>query len=219
MAKTTLQPVELIMLDLDGTITDSIPAAVRSVQTMLSELKFPPKTTEEINIHVGYGEIPLISGSIDSSDPELINKALESYYKHYRANGIKSIKTYPGVKEFLGQFEEKTKMIVSNKKEEFIHLILDNLGLSHYFKEIIGGDSTPCPKPDPCTILRLLKELNIAPEKALLIGDMTIDIETGKNAKVLTCAVTYGFHPKSKLAAQKPDFLVDNLMDLQRYIY
>ncbi|MFA6431296.1 MAG: HAD family hydrolase [Candidatus Margulisiibacteriota bacterium] len=219
MAENSLKPVQLLMLDFDGTITDSIPAAILSVQAMLKELSFPFKTAEEINIHVGYGEIPLIAGSIDSNDPALINKALETYYQHYRTHGLKSIKAYPGVKEFLDKFADKKKYIVSNKKEEFIRLIMDNLGLSHYFKEMVGGDSTACPKPDPYTLLRLLNEEKIKPENAMFIGDMTIDIETGKNAKVLTCAVTYGFDPREKLAALKPDFLVDNLMDLARYIY
>lgn len=59
-------PVDLLIFDFDGTLTDSIPAAVTAIQAMIEELGLPHKTKEQINQHVGYGEIPLVSGAIGS---------------------------------------------------------------------------------------------------------------------------------------------------------
>ncbi|MFA6419090.1 MAG: HAD-IA family hydrolase [Candidatus Margulisiibacteriota bacterium] len=211
-------PIDLIMFDLDGTLSDSIPPAIVAVQAMLKELGLPAKTAAEIHKHVGFGELPLVGGAIGSRDPVLQQKALEVYYRNYTNVGIKQVPLYPHVKEFLEHFKEKTKYILSNKKDEFIRLILANHGLLGYFNEICGGDTAPCLKPDPCTILKILADHQITPERALLIGDMTVDIETGKNAGIHTCAVTYGFDDKAKLAAAKPDFLVDDLLELKELI-
>ena len=99
-----------------------------------------------------------------------------------------------------------------------IELILDKQQVSNYFAEIKGGDSAPCLKPDPCAINELLKKYRIAAGRALYIGDMTIDMETGQNAGVLTCAVTYGFHDAAALKQATPDFLVGDLLELEGYI-
>lgn len=211
-------PIDLIMFDLDGTLSDSIPPAIVAVQAMLKELGLPPKSAAEIHKHVGFGELPLVAGAIDSHDPILLNKALETYYRLYANEGIKKVPLYPHVKEFLESFKEKTKYVISNKKDEFIRLILANHGLLGYFSEIYGGDTAPCLKPDPCTILKILADHRIAPERALLIGDMTVDVQTGQNAGIHTCAVTYGFDNKETLAAAKPDFLVDDLLELKEKI-
>lgn len=211
--------IDLLMFDLDGTITDSIPGAIEAIQKMLQELKFPYKSKEEIHTHVGFGEVPLVSGAIGSDNPELIKKAMDSYFKHYLEEKIYSIKLYPNMKETLDFFREKTKVIISNKKHSFIKIILENNNILDHFKEIYGGDNSPCLKPDPCTINKILEEYKIEKEKALFIGDMTIDIETGKNAKVPTCAVAYGFDPKEKLKKSNPDFLIDDISELKNLIY
>jgi len=211
-------PIDLLIFDFDGTLTDSIPAAVESIQKMISDLKLPYKSKEEINMHVGYGEIPLVQGAIGSSDPDLLHSALETYFMHYEKDGINKVQLFPHVKEILEYFKDKAKIIISNKKHDFIGKILSNLNLTHYFEEYMGGDTAPCLKPDPCAINGVILKYNVNKDKALFVGDMTIDIETGKNADIKTCAVTYGFDPKIKLLEAKPDLLVDDLLELKELI-
>ena len=218
MILPTKLKIDLLIFDLDGTLTDSIPPAVESIQKMMAELGFPPKTKEEINQHVGFGELPLVSGAIGTSEPKALKKALETYFKHYVQEGIKRVPLYPHVNELLEHFKSKIKVIVSNKKYEFIKIILDNYQLTPYFKEILGGDTAPCLKPDPCMIIDLLKKYNVAKERALFIGDMTVDVETGKNAGIHTCAVTYGFDGRAKLETAQPDFLINDLLELTKLI-
>ena len=206
--------IDLIIFDLDGTLTDSIPPAITAIQEMLRELGLPHKTAEEMKPHVGYGEIPLLTGAIGSSDPALLKKAFEIYERNYLARGIRTIPLYPHVREFLEAFRDKPKVIISNKKYDFIMEILKNHGLTGYFEEVYGGDTSPCLKPDPCLINDIVAKRKIDKRKVLLVGDMTVDIETGKNAGVLTCAVSYGFDGRSKLEMLKPDIIVDDLMEL-----
>jgi phosphoglycolate phosphatase len=209
--------IDLIMLDFDGTIADSLPAAIASVQAMLYELGYPEKNAEEIGRYIGFGETALVRGAIGTANEKLIAQAQAVYYKHNLEN-IKSVKLYPHVKEFLETYKNKLKVVISNKRDEFIELILNKQQVDNYFMEIKGGDSSPCLKPDPCTINEILKKYGIAAGQALYIGDMTIDIETGRNAGVVTCAVTYGFQDAATLKNAGPDILVGDLLELQEHI-
>lgn len=210
--------VDLLIFDFDGTLADSLPAAIKSVQQMLEELALPHKSADEIGQYIGFGEWALVAGSIGSEKKDEAKRAQALYYKHNFEN-IKEVRLYPHVQEFVELFKDKTKIILSNKRDEFIKLILQNQKLDHYFQEILGGDSAPCLKPDPCAILHILEKYRVSAEHTLFIGDMTVDIETGKNANVLTCAVTYGFHKRAELARLQPDFLIDDIWELKDLIY
>jgi phosphoglycolate phosphatase-like HAD superfamily hydrolase len=86
------------------------------------------------------------------------------------------------------------------------------------FKEIIGGDKSTSLKPDPAQVLELLHKYQVNKNRALFVGDMVIDVETGKNAGIHTCAVTYGFESVAKLKASLPEILVNNITELKTYI-
>ena len=215
---TSLIPIDLLIMDFDGTLTDSIPPAITAIQKMLKTLGLPFKSKEQINKYVGYGEIPLMEGSIGSKDPALMKKAMKLYEDIYMKEGIKKVALYPHVSKFLEYFKDKPKIIVSNKKDIFIKMILKNLKLSKHFKEVHGGDTMPCLKPDPYAINMMAKKYRIKKDRILFIGDMTVDIETGKNAGVRTCAVTYGFDSMDKLKKHKPDIMINDLMELKGLI-
>jgi phosphoglycolate phosphatase len=209
--------VDLLLFDFDGTLADSLPAAVDSIQAMLRELHYPPKTAAEINRFIGFGEVALVAGSIGTDDPLRVKQARDHYYQQVRER-IVQIKLYPHVRETLKYFKDKTKIVLSNKRDEFIHLILEEQGVRPYFAQILGGDSSPSLKPDPRAINELLFKEQVSKDKTLLVGDMAVDIETGQNAGIKTCAVTYGFDSREKLAALKPDLLIDSFSQLKGLI-
>jgi len=209
--------IDMLIFDFDGTLTNSLPPAIRAMQEMLKELGLPQKSAEEIKKHIGYGERPFVSGSIGSDDDEKIENAKQAYYRIYTEK-LKEIQLYPHVKEVLRYFKDKIKVIVSNKRDKFIKLLLDLHSLSGQFTEVLGEDSIEIHKPDPTAINALLKKYNVAPDRALFIGDMTVDIETGKNAGTHTCGVTYGFHGREKLKKANPDFLIDDMLELKQRI-
>jgi phosphoglycolate phosphatase len=211
-------PVDLLIFDLDGTLTDSIPPAVDAIQAMQQELGYPVTSRDEINRHVGFGELALVAGAIGTADPEKVAAARAAYYKHYTEEGLPNVPLYPNVKETLEFFSPKTKVIISNKRTEFVNILLQTHRLTGYFREVLGGDNAPCLKPDPCAIVELMKKYRVEPGRTLLVGDMTVDIETGKNAGIRTCGVAYGFDGRAKLAAARPDLLIDDLGRLRELI-
>ncbi|MEA3493150.1 MAG: HAD family hydrolase [Candidatus Margulisiibacteriota bacterium] len=202
---------------MDRSPSAGLPPAIDAMQEMLDEEGFSFKTKTEISSFIGYGERPFIAGSIGSEDEDDIARGKNSYYRIY-GEKLQKIKPYPHVKEILKLFKNKKKIIISNKKDIFIKMILKNLKLNSLFAEVLGEDSIENHKPDPTSINTLLKKYKINPQRALIVGDMTVDIETGKNAGTLTCGVAYGFHGREKLMKAKPDFLVDDLSELKQYI-
>jgi phosphoglycolate phosphatase len=104
--------------------------------------------------------------------------------------------------------------VASNKPEEFTRKILKGLGVESSFQMILGGDSLSVMKPDPEPILHILRTLRVAPAKSLMIGDSPGDIEAGRAAGSLTCAVSYGYRTKAVLQGAKPDFMIDDIREL-----
>ena len=166
---------------------------------MLKELGLPHKTSEEMRKHVGYGEIPLLY----RRDRFKRSRAPQESLGDLRAQLSlqEASRPFPCIRtcrEFLEEFRDKPKIIISNKKYDFIMEILKNHGLTGYFDEVYGGDTSPCLKPDPCLIKGIIEKRGVDKRRVLFVGDMTVDIETGRNAGVMTCAVTYGFDERKK---------------------
>ncbi|MFZ3264524.1 MAG: HAD-IA family hydrolase [Terriglobales bacterium] len=103
--------------------------------------------------------------------------------------------------------------VLSNKPVRPSQDIVQALGLGDYFVRIYGGNSFATKKPDPLGAQTLLQETGVAAEEALMIGDSSIDVLTGRNAGLWTCGVTYGFAPHS-LKEVAPDVVVDGPREL-----
>jgi phosphoglycolate phosphatase len=98
--------------------------------------------------------------------------------------------------------------VLSNKPVVPSRAIVEALGLAPFFMQIYGGNSFATKKPDPEGARKLLEEVGVRPEEAAIVGDSHVDVETGRNAGLLTVGVNYGFAPHT-LRDQPPDVLVD----------
>ena len=106
--------------------------------------------------------------------------------------------------------------MVTNKLHNLAVTVLRGLGIEERFDAVLGGDSGAEKKPDPALLRLVLRQFQIIPANALMVGDGDTDIEAGRCAGVITCGVTYGLANKDDLAAAKPDFLIDDLAQLTR---
>ena len=204
-----MKSVDLLIYDLDGTLIDSRPDIVTASNRTLSDLDLPPKTAAQVSESIGRGVQNLVRGLIGTQNESKFEAALKCYKRHYAACLLDQTALYPEVREVLDAFKSKKQVVISNKPHEFSVQILKGLGVLDYFEIVIGGDSVHTKKPSPESIFHVLNELNITPEKSAMIGDSAIDVETGRNAKVTTCAVTYGYGDQTELRQSKPEFLID----------
>ncbi|MCZ6595401.1 MAG: HAD-IA family hydrolase [Bacteroidetes bacterium] len=208
--------VDLIIFDLDGTLVDSRRDLANSVNFALNALDLPHLELQEVMSHVGDGLKKLISRSLPEDRFEIIDEVVDIFRSHYREHLLDFSTFYPDVEDILNRFLEKKMAVASNKPYEFTRLILEGLNSDHFFNIILGGDSLPEMKPEPGPILHILNQLNVSADKAAIVGDGTTDMQAGKAAKIWTCAVTYGLKKKEVLLQTKPDFIIDDLVELKK---
>lgn len=122
---------------------------------------------------------------------------------------------YPGTQRLLDHFRGRTQVILTDRPNPFAQELLEALGILGYFADIVAGDSPYPRKPHPAGALALMARAGVTPEEALLIGDRATDIETGRNAGVLTVAVSHGSATVSELRAASPDVLAEDLFHLR----
>lgn len=206
--------LDLLIFDLDGTLVDTRQDLTNSVNYVRKIFGLSELPLAEVMRYVGDGVHKLMERSLQSEDPGMIEDAIQIFARHYREHCLDFSTLYEGAREVLDHFRAKKMAVISNKPDEFTLAILKGLGVDHYFNIILGGDSQPELKPSPAPILHILKELAAPPERAVIIGDGTTDIESGKRAGVHTCAVTYGYRSRVALAPAKPEFMIESLREL-----
>ena len=211
-----MQKIDLIIFDLDGTLVDTRQDITNSVNYARKMLGLPALDVDTVIKHVGNGVKKLMERSLPENQRDKVQEAVSHFREHYKDHALVYSRLYPGVKETLSHFQNKKLAIISNKPEEFSRHVLKGLNVDNYFDLILGGDSLPVMKPNPEPILRVLDDVKVVPDKAVMVGDGIPDIEAGKRAQVLTCAVSYGFRKKEILLAVKPDFMVNDILELKR---
>jgi phosphoglycolate phosphatase len=212
--------IRLLVFDLDGTLIDSRLDLIHSVNAMLRHLGRPELHGDVIASYVGDGAPALVRRALDNTeDEELLRTALEYFLGYYRLHKLDHTTVYEGIPELLARVAtlsngvQRQMAVLSNKPVNPSRDIVRALGMADFFVRVYGGNSFVTKKPDPLGVRTLLQEANVAAEEALMIGDSSIDILTGRNAGLWTCGVTYGFSPHS-LESVPPDVLVENPREL-----
>jgi phosphoglycolate phosphatase len=194
MADLKLSSVRALIFDLDGTLIDSKRDLIRSVNAMLRELRRGELAEETISGYIGHGAPQLVARAMgNGSTDEERQRALQFFLSYYEEHKMDSTCAYPGVRETLEQLARMPMAVLTNKPVRISVRILDELGLSQYFRAIYGGNSFETKKPDPLGARTILRELAAAPGEALLVGDSEVDVQTARNAGTLAAAVNYGF--------------------------
>lgn len=209
--------VELIIFDLDGTLIDSEAEIAKNINVALADVGLKQKSVSEIAAYIGVGIDYLILGCLGKENKGLFAKA-KLIFEDYRKRHPDKSSLYPGAREILEHFKDKKKAVVTNRKHEFAVAGLRKLGILNYFEDIIGEDEPQCKKPSACPLNKIIKELKVDKDKTIIVGDMDIDILSGRAAKITTCGVSYGIGSKEGLVKAQPDYLIDEILALKRII-
>jgi phosphoglycolate phosphatase len=199
------------LIDLDGTLLDTLGDFTVSLNAMLGDLRLSALDSKQVETLIGRGSEHLIRGALTlqlpSASPQDIEKlcpeAWTRYQHHYRLhNGLHS-RIYPGVEEGLMELKRRGWALacVTNKPAEFARELLHRKGLLDFFQHVTGGDSHPRKKPDPMPLLKTCEILHRAPEHTLMIGDSVHDAHAAQAAACPLVLVTYGYHHGADLTA------------------
>lgn len=208
--------MNLAIFDLDGTLIDSRLDIVNSANAARVHLGFEPLPESVVLTYVGNGAPTLIRRTLEQhATDELAERGLAFFLDHYRRHLLDNTAPYPGVEAGLHRLRDANvpMAILTNKPTDNAITIINALGWSSLFHRVYGGDSFPRKKPDPIGIDELRRELSVEPRRTIMVGDSRVDIQTARNAGVVSCGVTYGLQPET-LPAENPDHLFDTFKEV-----
>ena len=228
-----MQRFEAAIVDLDGTMVDTLGDFEVALNLTLAEVDLPQVDRAMVERTVGKGSehlirsvlahqlaLPQVQGLSNVCDARsvdaLLPHAWARYQHHYRAiNGAHS-SVYPGVVEGLQAMHHAgwRMACLTNKPLAFAQDLLRVKGLNGFFEHVFGGDSFARKKPDPLPLIQTCKALGVAPEQTLMVGDSSNDAQAAHAAGCPVVLVTYGYNHGEPIHATPALAWVDALSDV-----
>lgn len=202
-----------LLFDLDGTLVDSYRPIMESLNFVRASFNLPAYSLAEVKKMVGKGLEILIGEAIGK---EFIEEGVLLFRGYYKEIFIEKTKLLPGVDDTVKDlFKRGYAMgVASNKPSNFTSEILRSLRIDSCFQVVVGPDHVSEAKPHPEMIDLALSKLNIAKQEALYIGDMVLDIETGRRAGVKVWVIPAGSSSRQELEEARPDRLLNHIKEL-----
>ena len=204
----------LVVYDLDGTLVDTLEDIAAGVNHVLRALGATPIATEEVRRHIGRGVHDLIERCLKTPDAKRVDEGIALFRAYYADHFVDRSRLYPDAQNVLDHFRSRQQAVITNKPAPFSRQILETLGVAAYFIDIISGGSDYPHKPDPSSLLDLMRRAGAKPEETLVIGDSPIDVEMGLRAGASTAMVLHGLSDEPDLRAAGPEVLVADFAEL-----
>ena len=224
-AEMKLTRPEMVLIDVDGTLVDSVPDLAFCVDAMMNQLGMPERGERRVRHWVGNGVERLVKralvNQIDGEpDETLFARALPVFEALYRENTSKHSCLYQGVKEALDFLQTTTVRIgcVTNKASQFTLPLLQDLGIRDYFEIVICGDMVERKKPDPMPLLQAAEQLETEPQASLMLGDSMSDVNAARAAGFQIVCMSYGYNHGEDIRDYNPDAVVDSMAEIKDII-
>jgi phosphoglycolate phosphatase len=222
--------IQAAIVDLDGTMVDTLGDFEVALNRALADLDLPPVTRALVQRTVGKGSEHLVRSVLahqlalpEVKDQALVcaSRGIEDLYQaawlryqhHYLAINGEFAAVYPGVVEGLQQLRDAGLQLacLTNKPLAFASSLLADKGLDTFFTYVFGGDSFERKKPDPLPLFKTCEALGVKPWQALMVGDSSNDAQAARAAGCPVVLVTYGYNHGIPITQVDADGYVDTL--------
>lgn len=212
---------KLVLIDLDGTLIDSVPDLAYAVDTMMATLELPQRGEDAVRCWVGNGIERLVKRALlddlhGEPDEALFERALPIFKTAYaQCNGQHS-KLYPGVREGLDWLKSQNFIVacITNKAEQFTVPLLKALSVYDDFELVLSGDTLPKKKPDPLPLFHAAEHFKVDPHDALMLGDSVNDVQAARAAGFQVVCVPYGYNHGEDIHTAEPDAVIESFTEL-----
>ena len=214
-----MRKFDLVMFDLDGTLVETAPEIMDAVNDTLARFDLPLVSQQQVNDWIGHGTLSLLVDAVafatgrppdEVRASELLRTMVGEYNVFYgRRCGTRS-HLYPKVRETLEALRAQgTRLaVVTNKEGRYTQVVLAAHQLGGLFDAVISGDTLVTKKPDPAGVSHCLAQFGVTPERALFVGDSSIDAATARAAGVPVWLLPYGYNMGQPITACQPDRLI-----------
>lgn len=208
--------MKLIILDFDGTLADTQPLILRSLQGTITELGLPSRTDAECASIIGLPLKECFVKLLDADDT-LAERCCEVYRRLFdEYNHPGTVTLFPHVEETLHELHRRGLQlaICSSRARATLDRFVLSFGFEQLVQAVVSADDVQRGKPYPDPALRVLELTGCKAEEALMVGDASYDILMGRAAGCHTCGVTYGNQTAAQLRDAGADYLIDNFQEL-----
>lgn len=211
--------IDLLIFDLDGTLMNSIPDLTAAINYTSKKYSLRVFSEAEVQAMVGGGIRKLIEDAYgEKRDTSIYQQYYDCFMYYYSKNHSCNSHLFEESLEVLNHFQDKKMAILSNKFDHFTKQMAKDYNIDKFFDVVLGATENIKKKPSSEPINYILEKTGIQKEFAMMIGDSEQDILTAKNSGIKSTAVTYGYRSKEQLAQLKPDYICNNLMELNKII-
>ena len=215
---SSFPPLQAAIIDLDGTMVDTIGDFAVALNAVLAELALPPVARPFIALTVGKGSEHLIRSTLAhvGGQAALYERAWARYQVHYERINGQHADVFPGVADGLTQLGARGLRLacLTNKPTAFAVELLRVKGLHHHFAAVFGGDAFERKKPDPLPLLKTCEALGSEPARTLMVGDSSNDAQAARAAGCPVVLVSYGYNHGEPVSGVDTDGVVDRLDQL-----
>ncbi len=211
--------LDCVLFDLDGTLADTAPDLAAPIQQMQRARGLPVTPFEDLRPFASAGARGLVGKGFGVAKEDPAFPALrDEFLTLYEAQICVHTRLFPGIEACLAQLEAEGLRwgIVSNKIERYVRLLAHALGLEARASCLVGGDSTPTPKPHPAPLLLGASLSGASAQACIYVGDDHRDVVAGRSAGMRTVAAAYGYNGAEDPAnAWGADYLVQHAAELE----
>ena len=223
---TSLPALDAAMIDLDGTLVDTLPDFVVAIGLMLDELGRPAVAPAVVATMIGKGADHLVRAVLEhvaagaAVDAALVERGRQRYRHHYgEVNGRHAV-VFPGVVDGLEALRRRGLRLacLTNKPTAFAEALLATTKLDSFFEIVRGGDVFPRIKPDPMPLAQTCALLGTLPSRTLMVGDSSNDARAARAAGCPVVLATYGYNHGEPVSAVDADGFYDSLVEVARMV-
>ena len=210
---------DLVMFDLDGTLVETAPEIMDATNDTLRRFDLAEVTQQQVNDWMGHGTRELLiqalafTGKTDVAAVRVsdsLGLIAHEFDKHYQRRCGTRSQLYPQVRETLVALRARgvKTAVVTNKEGRYTATVLDAHQLTPLLDCVVSGDTLPTKKPNPAGIAHCLAQFGVTKDRALFVGDSSIDVATARNAGVAVWALPYGYNMGAAIESCNPDRVI-----------
>jgi phosphoglycolate phosphatase len=190
-----MNPVRSMLFDLDGTLLDSAPDLVASLNHVRQAQSLAPLPVAGMSRFASKGAVGLLKNGMPRADEATFQSWRQLFLRHYADNSCNQSSLFDGIPELLDVLDDSGMPwgVVTNKPEALTWPIIEAMGLVGRAACVVGGDTLSQSKPHPAPVSLACGIIGTVPEETLMVGDDIRDIEAGRAAGTQTAAVYYGY--------------------------